>query len=110
VLPLMKRGGRIVVCGQMADYNRPAHEAVGLKNTRAFIGQRLTMRGLVAFDYVRQYPTAWERMTQLDHRRQARLPRRRHRRIRVPAAGLHRPVHRRELRAPRRAPCLNRCR
>jgi len=63
VLPLMKRGGRIVVCGQMADYNRPAHEAVGLKNTRAFIGQRLTMRGFVAFDYVRQYPIAWERMT-----------------------------------------------
>jgi hypothetical protein len=64
VLPLMKRGGRIVVCGQMADYNRPAHDAPGLRNTRAFIGQRLTMRGLVAFDYVRQYPTAWERMTQ----------------------------------------------
>jgi hypothetical protein len=63
VLPLMKRGGRIVVCGQMADYNRPAHEAVGLKHTRAFIGQRLTMRGLVAFDYFRQYPVAWERMT-----------------------------------------------
>ncbi len=64
VLPLMKRGGRIVVCGQMADYNRPAHDAPGLRNTRAFIGQRLTMRGFVAFDYVRQYPLAWERMTQ----------------------------------------------
>lgn len=63
VLPLMKRGGRIVVCGQMADYNRPAEQAPGLRNTRAFIGQRLTMRGLVAFDHVRQYPQAWADLT-----------------------------------------------
>jgi len=63
VLPLMNRGGRIVVCGQMADYNQPGDEAVGLKNTRAFIGQRLTMRGLVAFDHYREYPQAWARMT-----------------------------------------------
>ncbi len=64
VLPLMKRGGRIVVCGQMADYNRPADEATGLRNTRAFIGQRLTMRGLVAFDHVREYPQAWAEMAE----------------------------------------------
>lgn len=71
VLPLMNRGGRIVVCGQMADYNQPQPEAVGLKNTRAFIGQRLTMRGLVAFDYYREYPQAWARMT--DWIRQGKL-------------------------------------
>jgi NADPH-dependent curcumin reductase CurA len=64
VLPLMNRGGRIVVCGQMADYNQPTHEAAGLKNTLAFIGQRLTMRGLVAFDHYREYPQAWARMTE----------------------------------------------
>ncbi len=63
-LPLMKRGGRIVVCGQMADYNKPSDEAAGLKNTRAFIGQRLTMRGLVAFDHYKEFPGAWARMTQ----------------------------------------------
>ncbi len=67
VLPLMKRGGRIVVCGQMADYNRPLEDTPGLRNTRAFIGQRLTMRGLVAFDHVRQYPEAWARLTDWIH-------------------------------------------
>lgn len=63
VLPLMRLNGRIVVCGQMADYNQPGHVAAGLTNTRAFIGQRLTMRGFVAFDFYKQYPSAWEHLT-----------------------------------------------
>lgn len=63
VLPMMNRGGRIVICGQMADYNQPADQTVGLRNTLAFIGQRLTMRGLVAFDFYKAYPQAWQQMT-----------------------------------------------
>jgi hypothetical protein len=63
VLPLMRKGGRIVVCGQMDDYNRVRDDAPGLRHTAAFIGQRLTMRGFVAFDYVREFPRAWEEMT-----------------------------------------------
>lgn len=58
-LPLMKPFGRIVVSGQIADYNTSAAERPGLKNTSAFIGQRLTMRGLVAFDHYKEFPRAW---------------------------------------------------
>jgi len=63
VLPLMRLNGRIVICGQTADYNLPPGQAPGLHNTRGFISQRLTMRGLVAFDHYRAFPTAWERLT-----------------------------------------------
>lgn len=62
VLPLMRRGGRIVVSGQVADYNA-GPERPGIVNTEFFITSRLTMAGLVAFDYVRQYPQAWAEMT-----------------------------------------------
>jgi len=62
VLPLMRRGGRIVVSGQVADYNA-GPERPGIVNTQFFITSRLTMAGLVAFDYVRQYPQAWAEMT-----------------------------------------------
>lgn len=62
VLPLMRRGGRIVASGQVADYNAGAGRP-GIVNTQFFITSRLTMAGLVAFDYVRQYPQAWAEMT-----------------------------------------------
>lgn len=62
VLPLMRRGGRIVVSGQVADYNAGLGRP-GIVNTQFFITSRLTMAGLVAFDYVRQYPQAWAEMT-----------------------------------------------
>lgn len=50
MLPRMKRGGRIVVSGQVADYNRPPADVPGLRNTRWFIASRLRMEGLVVFD------------------------------------------------------------
>ena len=62
-LPLMKPFGRIVVSGQIADYNTSAAERPGLKNTSAFIGQRLTMRGLVAFDHYKEFPRAWAELS-----------------------------------------------
>jgi NADPH-dependent curcumin reductase CurA len=64
MLPLMRPGGRIVVSGQVADYNTPAAERPGLRNTSYFITARLTMRGLVAFDYFREFPKAWADLTQ----------------------------------------------
>jgi hypothetical protein len=64
MLPLMRRGGRIIVSGQVADYNTPAGERPGLCNTSHFITSRLTMRGLVAFDYVREFPKAWTDLAQ----------------------------------------------
>ena len=49
-LPHMKMRGRIVVSGQVADYNTPAEAVPGLKHTREFIARRLRMEGLVVFD------------------------------------------------------------
>ncbi|WP_426169877.1 NADP-dependent oxidoreductase [Sandarakinorhabdus sp. DWP1-3-1] len=49
-LPHMKMRGRIVVSGQVADYNTPLDRVPGLKNTREFITRRLRMEGLVVFD------------------------------------------------------------
>ncbi len=49
-LPHMKMRGRIVVSGQVADYNTPLDRVPGLKNTREFIARRLRMEGLVVFD------------------------------------------------------------
>lgn len=63
VLPLMRPHGRIVVSGQVADYNLAPEARPGLRNTNFFIASRLTMRGLVVFDYVKEFPTAWRDMT-----------------------------------------------
>lgn len=62
VLPLMKSHGRIVVSGQVADYNRDPAERRGLTGTMELIGRRLTMRGFVAFDFARRFPEAWQRL------------------------------------------------
>ncbi len=50
MLPKMKMRGRIVVSGQVADYNTPPDEVPGLRNIREFIARRLRMEGLVVFD------------------------------------------------------------
>lgn len=58
MLPKMKGRGRIVVSGQVADYNTPADKVPGLKNTREFIARRLRMEGLVVFDDLPQFAGA----------------------------------------------------
>lgn len=58
VIPLLRPGGRIVVSGQVADYNTPSDQLVGLKNTRYFIASRLRMEGLVVFDDLRGFAEA----------------------------------------------------
>lgn len=50
VLPHMKMRGRIVISGQVADYNSPISAVPGIHNTREFIARRLRMEGLVVFD------------------------------------------------------------
>lgn len=57
-LPVMRMKGRIVVSGQVADYNLTPAEAPGIHNTREFIGKRLRMEGLVVFDDLPQFPAA----------------------------------------------------
>ena len=57
-LPKMRMNGRIVISGQVADYNVAPEERHGIKNTIAFISNRIKMQGLVVFDDARQYPEA----------------------------------------------------
>ncbi len=65
VLPMMRRGGRIVVSGQVADYNLPAPERAGIRNTAPLITHRVRMEGLVVFDDAREFPRALEEMAGL---------------------------------------------
>lgn len=60
VLPLMALQGRIVVCGQTADYNLPLDAIHGIRNTRSIIGKRLRIQGILAMDYVARYDEARE--------------------------------------------------
>ena len=58
VLPLMRSGGRIVISGQVADYNTPPDQVPGIRNTREFIAKRLRMEGIVVFDDLKAFPAA----------------------------------------------------
>ena len=62
VLPLMRLRGRIVVSGQVADYNVPVEQRPGLKHTDVFITHRVRMEGLVVFDDIRQFAAAQSQM------------------------------------------------
>lgn len=52
--------GRIVVSGQIAEYN--AATPRGIRNTMDFIPKRLRMEGLVVFDYAAQFAAAQAKM------------------------------------------------
>lgn len=58
MLPRMKMRGRIVISGQVADYNTPPDQVPGLRNTREFIARRLRMEGMVVFDDLPQFAGA----------------------------------------------------
>lgn len=58
MLPRMKMRGRVVISGQVADYNTPPDQVPGIRNTREFIARRLRMEGLVVFDDVPQFAGA----------------------------------------------------
>jgi NADPH-dependent curcumin reductase CurA len=58
----MKLRGRVVVSGQVADYNVPVEQRHGLKHTDVFITHRVRMEGLVVFDDIRQFAAAQSQM------------------------------------------------
>jgi NADPH-dependent curcumin reductase CurA len=62
VLPMMKLRGRVVVSGQVADYNTPIEDRPGLKHTDVFITHRVRMEGLVVFDDIRGFAAAQSQM------------------------------------------------
>jgi NADPH-dependent curcumin reductase CurA len=59
----LKPKGRIVVSGQVAEYNR--EKPVGIRQTTRFITHRLRMEGLVVYDYAKQFPEAQATMAAL---------------------------------------------
>ena len=52
----MRKGGRIVVSGQIAEYNTQTPR--GIRHTLPFITQRLKMEGLVVYDYAQKFTEA----------------------------------------------------
>lgn len=58
LLSLMRLRGRVVVSGQVADYNLAPAQVPGIRNTREFIARRLRMEGMVVFDDLPQFPAA----------------------------------------------------
>lgn len=59
----MKPKGRIVVSGQVAEYNR--EKPVGIRQTTRFITHRLRMEGLVVYNYAKRFPEAQAAMAAL---------------------------------------------
>jgi len=59
----MRGHGRIVISGQISEYN--ATKPRGIRNTTQFITHRLSMAGLVVYDYARQFGEAQQAMAQL---------------------------------------------
>lgn len=62
VIPAMKVGGRIVICGQIADYHLAPSERPGIRNTGRFVSHRLTMRGLFVYDHANRFDEAITQM------------------------------------------------
>ena len=62
-LRLMNVRGRITICGLISDYN--AKEPYGVKMFRSILVNRLTVRGMIVFDWVERYPEANQALLQL---------------------------------------------
>ncbi|MES1991956.1 MAG: NADP-dependent oxidoreductase [Pseudomonadota bacterium] len=63
----MKDHGRIVVSGQVSEYNRGPDELVGIRNVTRFITHKLRMEGLVVFDYFKSFRMAQTEMAAWIH-------------------------------------------
>lgn len=67
----MREFARLVICGQTSEYNR--QDPRGLRNITAFITRRLTMKGFVLYDFLRDFAAAraemagWLREGRLRH-------------------------------------------
>jgi NADPH-dependent curcumin reductase CurA len=70
----MKRFGRILICGQIAEYNLEPEQRIGLRDVSCFISKRLQMQGFVVldhpeyFDEARCMMAAWINAKQLAYR------------------------------------------
>ncbi len=62
VLPCMRLYGRVVVSGQVGDYNTSGRSRAGIHHTEVFITNRVRMEGFVVFDYAARFGEAASRM------------------------------------------------
>ena len=100
VYPRLAMHGRVVICGQIAEYNQsPPHGGPG--SLRFTIVSRARVEGFLVTDYAHLYEPALARLAALVERWPPPLSRRRCRRPRKSASRVHRPASRRE---PRQAP------
>jgi NADPH-dependent curcumin reductase CurA len=58
LIPHMAIHGRIVICGQIAEYGRGFAERAGLKNISHFVPRRLSMEGLFVHDFHEEFDAA----------------------------------------------------
>ena len=79
VIPLLRPGGRIVISGQLADYNTASGKVRGITNTRYFIASRLRMEGLVVFDDLKAFPAAQEELGAMIERGEVKVREQRYR-------------------------------
>ncbi len=79
VIPLLRPGGRIVISGQLADYNTASGKIPGITNTRYFIASRLRMEGLVVFDDLKAFPAAQEELGAMIERGEVKVREQRYR-------------------------------
>jgi hypothetical protein len=62
VLPLLKHGARIPLCGMVSQYN--ATESYGVRNLREIFNHRVTMRGFLLSDHRDLWPVATKELEQ----------------------------------------------
>lgn len=60
----MKSFGRILICGQVAEYNLEPEQRLGLRDVSSFIGKRLDMRGFVVLDHPEFFSEARQTMAE----------------------------------------------
>jgi NADPH-dependent curcumin reductase len=58
----MKHFGRILICGQVAEYNLEPEQRTGLRDVFQFISKRLDMRGFVVLDHPEYFAEAVQTM------------------------------------------------
>ena len=58
VLVRMSKGGKIIMCGTISDYDQKEEDKYRLQNTFAIVGKRLTIRGFLMGEWGSEIPQA----------------------------------------------------
>ena len=60
MLIFISKGARIVICGAISQYN--SHKVIGPSNYLSLLVNRASMKGMVVFDYAKDYGMAQKEM------------------------------------------------